>query len=164
LSLFLYFHIQCVSTNEWIFIYRSVLWFDLPYPKWYSLLIWIIEQGIFKAILISATAGGYTVPGTPESMVLFQAFYCKILYKPKIPLHDMKANSGSRGRAPVMLNLTDELHSTAESHTKKETPVHWVVKLIFFFFFFLSAQQPRVGQALLIHEVSRSHTTTHHVQ
>ena len=28
------------------------------------------------------------------------------------------------------------------------------------FFFFLLAQQPPVGQGLLIHEVSRSHTTT----
>jgi hypothetical protein len=30
--------------------------------------------------------------------------------------------------------------------------------------FFLLAQQPPVGQDLLIHEVSRSHTTTHHSQ
>jgi len=29
-------------------------------------------------------------------------------------------------------------------------------------FFFLLAQQPPVGQGFLIHEVSRSHTTTHH--
>jgi len=28
--------------------------------------------------------------------------------------------------------------------------------------FFLLAQQPPLGQGLLIHEVSRSHTTTHH--
>jgi hypothetical protein len=28
--------------------------------------------------------------------------------------------------------------------------------------FLLLAQQPLVGQGLLIHEVSRSHTTTHH--
>jgi len=28
-------------------------------------------------------------------------------------------------------------------------------------FFFLLAQQPPVGQGLLIHGVSRSHTTTH---
>jgi len=28
--------------------------------------------------------------------------------------------------------------------------------------FFLLSQQPPVGQALLIHEVSRSDTTTHH--
>ena len=27
---------------------------------------------------------------------------------------------------------------------------------------FVLAQQPPVGQCLLIHEVSRSHTTTHH--
>jgi len=31
-------------------------------------------------------------------------------------------------------------------------------------FLFLLAQQPPVGQDLLIHEVSRSHTTTHHSQ
>jgi hypothetical protein len=29
-------------------------------------------------------------------------------------------------------------------------------------FFYISAQQPPMGQGLLIHEVSRSHTTTHH--
>jgi hypothetical protein len=34
-------------------------------------------------------------------------------------------------------------------------------KLIMFLCLFL-AQQPPVGQGLLIHEVSRSHTTTHH--
>ena len=66
--------------------------------------------------------GGCTVPGTPKSMVLCKAFYCKTLHTRKIHLHDTKANSGSRDRAPVMLNLTDELHGTAESHTKKETP------------------------------------------
>ena len=32
---------------------------------------------------------------------------------------------------------------------------------VFEFFFYL-AQQPPVGQGLLIHEISRSHTTTHH--
>jgi len=26
------------------------------------------------------------------------------------------------------------------------------------------AQQPPVGQGLIIHEVSRSHTTTHHIR
>jgi hypothetical protein len=31
---------------------------------------------------------------------------------------------------------------------------------LFYFYFF--AQQPPVGQGLLTHEVSRSHTTTHH--
>ena len=30
------------------------------------------------------------------------------------------------------------------------------------YFIFLSARQPPVGQGLLIHEVARSHTTTHH--
>jgi len=30
------------------------------------------------------------------------------------------------------------------------------------FFVLFLAQQPQVGQGLLIHEVSRSHTTTHH--
>jgi hypothetical protein len=33
--------------------------------------------------------------------------------------------------------------------------------LSFFLYFFLSARQPPVGHGLLIHEVSRSHTTTH---
>jgi len=32
------------------------------------------------------------------------------------------------------------------------------------FIFFLSAQQAPVGQGLLIHEVSRSHPTTHHMR
>jgi len=31
-----------------------------------------------------------------------------------------------------------------------------------FFFNYYLVQQPQVGQGLLIHEVSRSHTTTHH--
>jgi len=31
-------------------------------------------------------------------------------------------------------------------------------------FFFLLAQQPPLGQSLLIHEVSRSHTTTDHIR
>jgi len=29
-------------------------------------------------------------------------------------------------------------------------------------FFLFLAQQPRVGQGLIIHEISRSHKTTHH--
>ena len=33
--------------------------------------------------------------------------------------------------------------------------------IVLFLFFFL-ARQPPMGQGLLIHEVSRSHTTTHH--
>ena len=32
----------------------------------------------------------------------------------------------------------------------------------FFFLSFFLARQPPLGQGLLIHEVSRSHTTTHH--
>ena len=38
---------------------------------------------------------------------------------------------------------------------------HWHFKM---FYFFYLAQQPTVGQRLLNHEVSRSHTTTHHSQ
>jgi len=34
---------------------------------------------------------------------------------------------------------------------------------LFFFYWFL-ARQPPVGQSLLIHEVSRLHTTTHHIR
>ena len=35
-------------------------------------------------------------------------------------------------------------------------------QVFFIFFLFLLPQQPPVGQGLFIHEVSRSHTTTHH--
>jgi len=38
------------------------------------------------------------------------------------------------------------------------------VYLFIFNLFFYLAQQPPVGQGLLIHEVSRSHSTTHHSQ
>ena len=31
-------------------------------------------------------------------------------------------------------------------------------------FFFVLVQQPPIGHGLLIHEVSRSHTTTHHIR
>ena len=37
-----------------------------------------------------------------------------------------------------------------------------VVVVIVVIYFFNLSQQPPVGQGLLIHEVSRSHTATHH--
>ena len=45
--------------------------------------------------------------------------------------------------------------------------VHWRLNLYYepeFVYCFLLAPQPPVGQGLLIHEVSRSHTMTHHTR
>jgi hypothetical protein len=55
----------------------SAVCFDLPYRKWYSLLIWIVEQSIFKAIKFYAAAGGYTVPGTHKLWFYFWLFIAK---------------------------------------------------------------------------------------
>ena len=44
--------------------------------------------------------------------------------------------------------------------TGSEISFYDLTKLIFF----SVAQQPHVGQSPLIHEVSRSHSTTHHIR
>ena len=45
---------------------------------------------------------------------------------------------------------------------KECSDIYICATLFLLFFFFYLAQQPPVGHGLLIHEVSRSHTTTHH--
>ena len=50
-------------------------------------------------------------------------------------------------------------------HTHTHTHTHTSnSRLCRYFFFFLLEQQPPMGQGLFIHEVFRSHTTTHHIR
>jgi len=47
---------------------------------------------------------------------------------------------------------------------KHNSAVLLILATVRFYYFFLLAQQPPLGQGLLIHEVSRSHTTKHHTR
>jgi hypothetical protein len=63
---------------------------------------------------------------------------------------------------PVLVRLVGKLCMT--QILKYARCAAGVSLLILMVNFFLLAQQPQMGQGLLIHDVSRSHTTTHHSQ
>jgi hypothetical protein len=50
------------------------------------------------------------------------------------------------------------------SNINTDSPVLSFLLLLIIYLFIYLAQQPQVGQDLLIHEVSRSHSRTHHSQ
>ena len=72
-----------------------------------------------------------------------------MLFTPCILLHDIKYQQN----ALIRLDVHESVHR--DTTTKITNKMH-------FFFIFAVALRPNAGHGLLILEISRSHTTTHH--
>ena len=94
---------------------------------------------------VQTCSGTHQVACSVGTAVPFVLVKCRALEDPKPPLVSRLKTSGVM---PVLLSLY--LHDVNRDN------------FIFFLFFPFCRTIPPGGQALLIHEVSRSHTATHH--